>query len=607
MLQHIRTVKPIKLLDSNNKIIRDYPYMKDTKTPIYSSNGTQNIIPNISLKDIDINERMSITSSSIKKNNFKESSIYKCTLAYKDIQNNSLKKSMTIYSQLINDILYITNEDIDVTIQISEGSVYITVLKNNTLNVIYNGEVQFVPQEYIVLQDFEMFQQLPRRITKQEKLLNFGLKKYTTNKKVYSTQVHGLYYTNHTSPGYTSSQYYCSTDGISWSRCTNIQRLPIYFNNLWLSGNYYSRDGKYFTKSSDYFFLPEDLLPINNCLLAIVEDTSLNSNYTASTISSRVLKSTDGKTWSQKFYRHGVYTYGNSGSPGSIQFMTPGNMLYIGHVGCRNCGTGYTPPTTAFLQYSTDNGDTWNEISINDRLITEIEYYAEKDIYLFWGSENLYYSKDGITWAKTNIQVPPDMNIGWDVTIYKNPIIKNGKLAVLVDHRQSSLSYGDTTNVLDVYTSNDGITWTKAPIPPNYYYTALNLVNDYIVLTGRNYGNCKSYYSKDVVSWKEIGNSITSNCNVTYCTGKYFIYDFDTKKSYLTKDFNTFTKVNIPSTINYYSGIWYNNNSYSLDLETWIPLELYLQGINNTEWTLEGTYEDPRCIVMKQEISAEQL
>ena len=281
---------------------------------------------------------------------------------------------------------------------------------------------------------------------------------------------------------------YYSKDGVNWGLINisnrNSNHIPdvFYVNNLFFGGgSVYSENGIDFYQT--------------NLIGGSRQVEYLNGNYVCQTTDNGGYYSTDGKNWVKS------------------------NLNYNNH-------NIYTP----ILSYFPKRYEFLSIKKLNNTLLCNITIDTTNQLL----KSILYYSKDGVNWAETNINLQ-----NW---IYIDDFYEvNGRL--FLTNKEEYYKYGCSRCSGFMYTSIDGITWIKTNLssfPSSIMYDSQK--NIYLASIGTNKQTNAPSYSLDGINWYSssgINNHyytypITKANNRLYAStasrGVYFSYD---GKSYL--------------------------------------------------------------------------
>lgn len=247
-------------------------------------------------------------------------------------------------------------------------------------------------------------------------------------------------------------------NGTNWTEGQNIGSTCngiAGHSGLWVAacsnGIYYSEDGKSWTNSNATTDFCYDVLYGDGMWLVRCRDS--------------LYYSANGKEWTQ--------TTGNEWT----------SISSVGYIGGRWVCSAAVDYTTEVISTSFDCV-TWTNVDSNEQTFRSFGKF--KGVFLALGSEELYYSADGQSWAATGTQ-----------SAFTGLAIGNG-IVVVSGYYQGSKGYES-----GLFYSTDGVSWTHCDIDVRAQTVAYG---NGIFVAG-TYGN-GIYYSTDGMNWNQ--TAITS-------------------------------------------------------------------------------------------------
>ena len=310
-----------------------------------------------------------------------------------------------------------------------------------------------------------------------------------------------------------------STDGVNWVRRENALAFGnastagvIYGNGTWLAYKGGSNSNAIYKISYDainwvpYSFVDEEdqTIPIiDNHSVQFVNGKFCFAARRTTMESPSFYTSVDGKVWK----RMGSITGFGTSSVAATNRITYGDGTYwIGSSGS---------PSTTFAYKSTDQGVTWETVSLTGftawNTMGGVYYINGLWITMFnAGSGNtstLTYatSNDGIIWTRRTTTLPS--------TYYKAPQVLYGNGRIVLPLAPSS-SYTRTFD--SVLTSEDGINWTKRTYTPlgqgesstytnGLYHNGMFIISSNTrTFASGHYGGIRT--SSDGINWSVVSN-----------------------------------------------------------------------------------------------------
>ncbi|MFA7109583.1 MAG: kelch repeat-containing protein [Sphaerochaetaceae bacterium] len=184
-------------------------------------------------------------------------------------------------------------------------------------------------------------------------------------------------------------------------------------------------------------------------------------------------------------------------------------VLIILFVACDSWST--YPPDGKYGKDEYDGDLTWTEVSSSSGWVKRYKHAStvfndclwilggygyqgmHKDSYL----EDVWSSSDGVNWNLKTIDAPWHGRTGHSVVVFDNKMFLIGGYAVDEDAENTH----ETNHYMnDVWSSSDGITWTKvtdAPFGERAYHSAIVVDDTIYVIGGRRNG---TYYYNDIWS-----------------------------------------------------------------------------------------------------------
>ena len=429
MLQHIRTYKPVPIYNSNQELIRRFPYNKLlTNTNLYKLNSiTDTGFPQVKLDGTTSTQILESSSFNIV---FKNNTDYIIRLRYISNEEKQHYKDIKIRVKFLNNVFKIRTADSYIVITyISKTKVTLDILQLEWKSVL----IQSI--EGLSIQQINNTRlRNPMTIIKNS-FINSNLyiksdgsyKTYPTHIDQYNrSDTYDIYYyraglyIRSDGRDYSPTGLHYSTDGVTWKQSnltTGYINSICYFNGLYVvtgtrgqcNGVFYSTDGKTWTKSNAKAG-GRKVIYANKLWQVSVNVLGGGAVY----------YSADGKTWSTGTFTTHVkpeYLY-------SIVYMYD-RWIGAGHLGDDSCHPNTVNYNDSCGLFESFDGKSWSRIPQSRCSVWDDKGEISDGYIIDYGDILFCYkqqhsgaatSYDGITWkySKLNYRDAEDGKILYD-------------------------------------------------------------------------------------------------------------------------------------------------------------------------------------------------
>lgn len=511
MQQYLRGHKPIKIYNSDDTLLRYYPYNKKPYLGSIFEETNNSIESPISCKNLDNDTVISLDNNNANYT-FDTTTMYKITLKFMT-DDTTVKKIKSIYthaystSYKYNSTTYYNA----IIIEINYDNFSVVLIKCNSKKLV----LQINTGGYVIIDSI-----IPCSISSQKRIKKASY--LISNKKLFWCKSNSLpenvatikYINELFITSCTNKGLYYSEDGINWtqSNITTGTYEVLYNNNIWVAvgSSYplYSTDGKYWitgtTKinaSSEFDYIYDRWITTSHYSLdgktwiknasnghnnsSNLECVSKYANglWVTSFYANGIWYSTDGINWTQSNIEYNGWTISfekniwiavhNSsymGTPDSvinsgILYSYDGKYWYLSNIDIfYGNGGGYTVKNLNNIlfvnNYYSLNGKTWTKVNYTDNgktVYVDSRYMKYiNDMYITYDG----YSYNGINWYK-----------------YTRP-------GLITSYAVRPLVYINNILIFSHWYSHDGITWH---ISNNASYNVI-AGNEKIILMGNSNG-----------------------------------------------------------------------------------------------------------------------